>query len=306
MLGTLIRKEIDEALLSLRFLFGTLLCLVLIPLGVFVSSKEYEQRRVTYQESVRLYSERARGEVSTGMQAEGYRPPSALSVLSQGLEPFLPSKVTTSPDGDFRVAKDMETGNPDSFLFGKVDLLFNIGFVLSLLGLIFTFNSISGEKESSALRLIMANPVPRWQIIAAKMIGNSLVLIIPFLASLLIGVLILSLSGAGIVFTGPFLPSLAIVIAVSLLFILAMCNLGLLISTLTHRSITSMIIAFFVWTVLVLSWPRISPMIATVLAPVKSQQVHLAEKTMVRQAAERDLDRARREMFDRIVVGETA
>ncbi len=45
MLKVLIKKEVLEALLSLRFLIGTLLCLVLIPLGLFVSTKEYEQRR---------------------------------------------------------------------------------------------------------------------------------------------------------------------------------------------------------------------------------------------------------------------
>jgi hypothetical protein len=62
-----------------------------------------------------------------------------------------------------------------------------------------------------------------------------------------------------------------------------------------------MVAAFFVWTVLVLSWPRISPMIATILYPVKSQQVHNSEKLMVRQNIEQELDRARRELFDKIV-----
>src|SRR4030042_5958348 len=133
MLKTLIRKEIHEALLSFRFLFGTLLCLVLIPLGVFISSREYQQRRIEYQESVRLYTERTQGQVYSNMEAVGFRPPSLLSVLSLGLEPFLPSKVTTPPDGDFRAGKDVEVGNPDSLLFGKVDLLFNIGFIISLL-----------------------------------------------------------------------------------------------------------------------------------------------------------------------------
>ena len=213
MLRTLIRKEVHESLLSFRFLFGALLCLVLIPLGIFISSREYEQKRVDYQEALRLYTERTQGQVYSNMEAVGFRPPSVLSVLSLGLEPFLPSKVTTSPDGDFRAEKDVEVGNPDSLLFGKVDLLFNIGFVISLLGLIFTFNSVSGEKESSALRLIMANSVPRWQIIVAKMIGNYLVLVIPFVLSLVIGVLILSLSGGAAVFSGQLLPALAVVFA---------------------------------------------------------------------------------------------
>ncbi len=253
---------------------------------------------------MKLDAERHRGFVPADMEAEGFRPPSILSVLSLGLEPFLPNKVTTSPDGDFKLEKEPETANPDSLLFGKVDLLFNIGFVLSLLGLIFCFNAISGEKENSTLRLIMANSVPRWQIITAKLVGHYAVLVIPLFISLMAGVLILSLTGPFAVFSGPFLPSLAIFVGASLLFVLAVCNLGLLISTLTHRSITSMVTVFFVWTVLVLSWPRISPMIATILSPVKSQQVYLAEKAMIRQNIEKELDGARRETFDRIVTGQ--
>jgi len=44
MLGILIKKEIIETILDLRFVIVTLLCVVLIPLGMYVSIKDYEQR----------------------------------------------------------------------------------------------------------------------------------------------------------------------------------------------------------------------------------------------------------------------
>jgi ABC-type transport system involved in multi-copper enzyme maturation permease subunit len=301
MLKTLIKKEIFEALLSFRFLFGTLSCLILIPIGIYVNMKEYEQRRVEYQEIERLYQERSAGQVYINVQAEGYRPPSILSVFSFGLESFLPNKVVTSENGDYQISKEQGIGNPESSLFGKADFLFNVGFIISLLGLIFTFNSISGEKEDATLRLVMSNPVPRWQVILAKMIGNYAVLIIPFLISVVVGLILLNTSGVVSIFIhGLFLP-FALILLVTLAFILAMCNLGLLISTLTHRSIISMITLLFIWTALVLSWPKISPMIATILYPVKPQQVNNSEKQLARQNLENELDRARRELFDDIV-----
>lgn len=79
MLRTLIKKEILEAFLSLRFLIATLLCLVLIPLGTYVNSKDYEQRLADYQEAVRLYQQRVQGNLGWDFQAEGYGASTELS-----------------------------------------------------------------------------------------------------------------------------------------------------------------------------------------------------------------------------------
>ncbi len=101
MLKTIIKKEILEAIFSLRFLIATLLCFVLIPLGMYVNMKEYEQRLADYQEAVRLYQQRSEGNIPWDFQAEGYRPPSVLSIFSVGLEYFFPNKIVTSRGGAF-------------------------------------------------------------------------------------------------------------------------------------------------------------------------------------------------------------
>jgi ABC-type transport system involved in multi-copper enzyme maturation permease subunit len=304
MLKTIIKKEILDSFLSFRFLFGTLLCLVLVPLGMYVNVKEYEQRLADYQESVRLYQARSEGEVYPNFEAEGFRPPSVLSIFALGLEYFLPNKAVTRPNGDFQVARGQGLDNAESFLFGKLDFLFNVTFVLSLLGLIFSFNSISGEKEEATLRLTMSNPVPRWQVILAKIVGSYTALLVPFLLSLLVGLIILNLSGAAPVFSENLLPTFILVLLVTLIFMFSVCNLGVLISALTHRSITSMVTVLFVWTVLVLSWPKVSPMIASIVDPVKSQQVHDFQKLLARQNLEKEWDRARRELFDKVITAD--
>ena len=60
MLKTLIKKEITETILDLRFVIATLLCVVLIPLGMYVSLKDYEQRLREYQTSIQQYEQRSR------------------------------------------------------------------------------------------------------------------------------------------------------------------------------------------------------------------------------------------------------
>lgn len=283
MILTIIKKEILEAVQSFRFLIATLLCLFLIPLGMYVNLKEYEKRLADYQESVRLYEERSKGNIGSDFSAEGYRPPSVLSIFSVGLEYFLPNKIVTSRNGNVRTSNEQGINNPQSLLFGKVDLLFNVSYVISLLALIFTFSTITGEKEDGTFRLIMSNPVPRWQILVAKMAGNYLVLLVPFSLSVLIALLILAASGTVPVFSSGVLPSVLAILLITLVFILAMFNLGILISSLTHRSITSIVALLFIWAILVLSLPKISPMIAEIIYPVKSQQVFNMQKAMARE-----------------------
>ena len=301
MLATIIRKEILEAALSLRFLIAMLLCLVLIPLGTYVNLKEYEQRRSDHQESTQLYQQRSKGNISHNFPAEGYRPPSVLSIFATGLEYFLPNKVVTSRDGNVRMLDESGISNPESLLFGKTDLLFNVSVILSLLAFIFTFNMVSGEREEGTLRLMMSNPVPRWQILLGKLIGNYLVFLIPFLLSIIIALLILSTSGSVALFSLQMLPSFLTILLASLLFILSMFMLGMLISTLTYRSITSMVVLLFLWTILALSLPKISPMLAEVIYPVKSQQVLDLQKRLIRRDIEKELDQKLRELYDQVV-----
>jgi len=217
-----------------------------------------------------------------------------------GLEYFLPNKVVTSRNG-IRMTYELGVSNPQSLLFGKADLLFSVSVVISLLAFIFTFNVISGEKEEGTLRLMMSNPVPRWQILLGKLIGNYAVFLIPFLLSIIIALMVLNISGSVPLFSAKIFPAFLVIFSASVLFILAMFMLGMLVSTLTHRSITSIVVLLFVWTVLILAVPKISPMLAEVLYPVKSQQVANLQKELARKSLERELDQKLRELYDRIV-----
>ena len=50
MLETLMREEITEIILDLRFWFVAVLFLILLPLGMFVSRKDYEIWLANYQQ----------------------------------------------------------------------------------------------------------------------------------------------------------------------------------------------------------------------------------------------------------------
>jgi ABC-type transport system involved in multi-copper enzyme maturation permease subunit len=300
MLGTLVRKEIIETILDLRFTIVTLLCVVLIPLGMYVSRKDYEQRLADYQQEHQMYRNHY-GKLTDmyNPEAHGYRPPSALSIFAMGLDPFMPDRVVTSKSGLFRTAKRADIDNPESLLFGKADLLFNVSFVVSLAALIFTFNCISGEKERGTLRQMISNSIPRSQILLSKIAGNYITLLIPFVVSLLIALIVLDASPDISILSSHVWPVFLIIVLVTLLFILAMVTLGICLSTLTRSSITAIVMLLLAWVILVLAVPKVSPMIAKIICPIESRSVISLRKQIASEDIKEQFNQKRRELFDK-------
>jgi len=308
MLVTLILKEIHETITTGKFFIATLLCIILIPLGIYVTLKDYEQRLMDYRNAQQLYQERSEGRVNATFKAEGYRPPSPLSVFAEGLGLFLPNKAVTSRrTGVFRdpssiegvvdISNDSGLRNPLSVLFGKIDFMFNVGFVLSIFALIFTFAGITSEKEQGTLKLIMSNSVPRWSILLAKIIGNFIVFLIPFLISFLIGLVILSLSGVFPITEIEILSAIIVILAVTVLFLFCMFTFGMLISASMHHSMTSIITVLFIWVLFVLVIPKLSPMVAQVIHPVESEEVLINQIRNTRTSIEDELSAREDDLF---------
>jgi ABC-type transport system involved in multi-copper enzyme maturation permease subunit len=301
MLKTLIRKEITEIILDLRFVIATLLCVVLIPLGMYVSIKDYEQRLQEYQTSVQQYEKRSKESMYSGdFGAEGYRPPSPLSVFSGGLKGKLNMKVTTQYDGNYHIENLSQDENLQAVLFGKIDFAFIVGTVLSLLALIFTFRTVTGEKESGTLRLIVAGNVPRWKIIFSKIVGGYCIFLIPVLLSFTVGLLFLNRSEV-LSLSAQNYGTIFLVLVTVLLFLFCIFSMGVLVSALTHSSIVSMIGVLFAWVLLVLVIPKMSPMIAQVVCPVLSRQVVDTEKAMVLGEIGREKEKTEAELYKKVL-----
>ena len=299
MLGTLIKKEIIETILDLRFWIVTALFLILIPLGMYVSRKDYERRLANYQREHQMYRQHYGKDVGASVEAQGFRPPSMLSIFALGLDRFMPDKAITSRSGLVRAAKEPGIDNPESLLFGKADYLFNVSFIVSLAALIFTFNRISGEREKGTLRLMISCSARRGVVLLAKIVGNYLVLLVPFIIAFLAALIILNASSVvSVPSTGLWL-ALLVIILITLLFILVMVSLGICVSTLTHGSVASIMMLFLVWVMAVLGIPKISPMIAEAVYPVESRNVVDLAQRIAREDIEREFNEKKSELFRR-------
>jgi ABC-type transport system involved in multi-copper enzyme maturation permease subunit len=289
MLKTLIKKEITAAIFDLRFVIAALLCVVLIPLGMHVSRKDYEHRLSAYQVKHQEYRQRHGKGVEPNTEAQAFRPPSVMSIFASGVDPFMPDKITTVRSGLFRTTKESIIDNPSSLLFGKVDFIFSVVFIISLAALIFTFNSFSGEREMGTLRLVIANSVPRSRILLAKVVGNYIALSIPFIISILVALLILDASPDVSIISSSVWPSLLVIMGVTFLFMLCMVSLGLCISAFTRNSMDSIVLAFFVWAIIAITVPKVSPMVAGVLYPLEGANVFDTNKRLVAEDIDHEL-----------------
>ena len=272
MLKHLVLKEIQEIVTNSRWLFVLLICVVLIPLGLYVSSKEYEQNKAAYEDAKQMYEDRNKDNKRMEFVAEGYVPPSPLSIFSSGLSGSLPNKITTDSHGVWRIENDYGINNPVALLFGKIDFYFIVTIILSLLAFMVTFNSISGEKENGTLRLIVANAVPRWKIILAKIAGSYSVFLVSFLTGVIAGLVLVTLTTSVPILSAGYSPRSPVIMIISLFFLFILFNIGILFSIKTRNSGASITASLLLWVLIAIIIPKVSPMIAQIVYPIKTKR----------------------------------
>ena len=284
MLMTMIQKEIMHHILSVRFVALLVMCLLLVPLTLTTNYRNYRQNLVDYQEAVKL-ANIEETKMNPGMPLDPevevskiFLRPTPLSVFANGLADALPSHLGMTRNG-------ITQGTPAlvsslSYLLGHLDFLFVVGTVFSLLALLFTFDAVAGEREAGTLRITLANSLPRDLFLWSKLIGGYVVFIVPFLVSLLFGLLILVWQGFPLDEPEIF-PRVLGLTLISLLYIGVFFAIGTVISTYLDNSKTALIIAFTVWVFAVLITPRVGFLAAKLIAPTRTpQSVYLAKTAM--------------------------
>lgn len=301
MFKTLLLKEIHESVINFRFWLVTVLCLLLIPFGLYIASKDYQSRLKEIQNEQNQYLDKVQGKVNEGIQAEGYFIPSPLSILSLGFRDYLPYKAVTSRDGFAKTERKQQDSNIQSVMFGKIDFVFIVTNFLSLLALIFTFGCISSEAESGTLKLQVANQVPRWKIILAKIFGNYIVFLAPFLISVIIGLIVIQIVAGVNFLSAQYAGTLVFVLLFSMVFLLMYFNLGIWASVISRNTITSIIILLFIWIVITLGIPRISPMVAQIISPVPTEEVFRKEVQSLKSQIMDERNQKSRELLEKLV-----
>jgi ABC-type transport system involved in multi-copper enzyme maturation permease subunit len=294
MLKTIIKKEVLETVFSYRFPLFAVICLLLIPLGMTVNQANYAKRVRDYSEQVRLADEAASAikiqDVMAGTVAiKGFRRPAPLSVFTQGFESTLPRYYDFTQDG----FKPGESASDDESILsvqGKVDFVFLIQMVISLIALLFASDMVSGEKEAGTLRATLANRLPRDTLLAGKIGGGYLALWVPFLVAFLAGAVVLMLAAFPL-FAGGTGGRVLLIFLTTSLFVLTYFTIGIAVSTSTAKARTSLVAILIIWAAFQLIIPKLGDMVARLVYPVRTDtEVSLQKSLLIRSL---DMDQAK-------------
>ena len=278
------------------------------PLNFHINYHHYLKRQVDYQETLKDENSKAEADQpwkqrkTTDPNLEVSKlilKPTPLSVFATGLESALPSYLGMSRNGIQRGEAALSTA-PIAFLLGHLDFVFVVSTVFSLLALLFTFDAVAGEREAGTLRITLANALPRDIFLWSKLIGGYLVFIVPFLVSLLIGLLVIVWQGFPLAEPDVF-PRVLGLVLVSLLYIGVFFAIGAVISIYFDSSKTALIVAFTVWVFAVLILPRVGFLAAQIIAPTSTAESVYREKAAQRAELHAALEMKRGEILGRLI-----
>ncbi len=239
------RKEILENITTYRFFMLMALLLVLIIVSLIVSYGDYRLRVENYN-------------VLKPMGTETDRvilPPQPLSIFAKGLDANLGRLYNLSVLG-IEVHSSQQSINRLFSLFAVPDMLFVIRVILAFIAVLFSFDTISGEKEQGTLKLMLAVGAKRGEIIAAKLLGRFVLVFVPFALLFLGGALLVSLLPD--VAAGPsYWGGIALIGAASAVYVMIWIALGAFVSTLVHRSAVAMVAGLAFWVTFVFVIPNL-------------------------------------------------
>ena len=290
MIWHIIKRELYDNLNSLRFALTTVLLLSLMLTNAVVYLREHPKRIQEYRDGVAEYENRLTSYAADSLyklaeQGPGnlYKKPSPLHFCAEASEAFL----SKSAQGSYHRwgAGTLESfwilaypsSNPNLYNIRpdvtKLDWGFIIGYVLSLVALLFTFDAISTERERGTLRLMLANSIPRHTVLIGKFLGGLISISIPFTLAVLMNLLVISTSGdvhLNIEAWG----RLGIIYFIALLYTCLFLGLGLLVSARVQRSAVSLVVLLLVWTTVVVFMPSTLASIANGLSssPMSSDE----------------------------------
>lgn len=291
MLRDIITKEIQDTIMSPRFVFTFLLCTILILISVYTGINTYQADQKEYSAAVALnrknLENQANYQTLAGVGVKINRAPQVLSTVVSGVQEAVGRQASVNIAFDPSLADSKYSSNPIFAVFGALDLSFIVKIVLSLFAILFTFDAIVGEKERGTLKLALSNKVPRDRLILGKAIGGFISLLIPLVIPMVLGLIIIMIY-PNISLSGQDWGRLGLIFLMFLLYLSVFFTLGLFVSSRTSRSSTSFLLLLFIWVTFVTIIPKAAVMAAGQIKPIPSVHEITAQKDAYLQEIQKE------------------
>jgi ABC-type transport system involved in multi-copper enzyme maturation permease subunit len=254
LIKTIVRKEFLDHLLSFKFIACVLVGLVLTIISTVVLAGNYRDRLDDCDKGMaRAENALTRVPVYSYLEVDIYKKPSPLSIIVPGIESRVGDSATITHREIPVSLKGGLVKNEFSTIFSFFDLSSIVVTIFTILAILLSYNSISGEKEEGTLSLALSNAVPRARFLAGKALGGIISLAVPLTLCFLVAALILVLS-KGVELDREFFASYFLIYLFSLIYLTSVLLIGIFVSSRTRSSFQSLIIllAFYLFSVFLL------------------------------------------------------
>lgn len=292
MLRTVLKRELLHNLYSLRFLISLALLIGVFVAGsvAFVRSQalameKYRETQTAFTNAMKADAAANATRLAVSRRTLSLRPRDN-GFISGAKEKYLPNALAFSAWNAFSFANRSGSANPFLKKFDELDWASIAALIVSFMALLFTFDAVSGEKETKTLALSLANPVSRATVLLGKYLSAILsvgaIVVAGILISLLT-VLVLGQTGAGAGLAAEALGFLVVAALLAATF----AALGLLASVVARSSNVSLLLSLSFWLAFVVIIPNSSTFFAKNLFPI--ERTESVEKRV--QAAFEDLNK---------------
>lgn len=291
---------LKDYLTSLRLLIGFVIIVFLMASGALIYSQRYQQEILDYRGNIIDVDSRIRDESGSlagvvTMEYGAYRQPSPLQFVVDGGEETMPNKIPFTVN--LRMSPEREGGGNYMLPpFEGIDWDFITRVILSFMAIALTYDAISGERSRGTLRLIMSNPVPRDKLITGKFLAALAALVFPLLLGAVISLAIVTTYG-GISIGEADLARVGAHLVLSIAYIAVFVLLGLIISIVSRKSSSSLVILLLIWVCLVISIPGMARPVSVISMELRSrkdfeQEVSRLLESVMREYEGRDVSHA--------------
>ncbi|GBC81086.1 hypothetical protein HRbin10_00191 [bacterium HR10] len=294
------RMEIAANIRNLKALAALVILIALFLISAHLLAQDYQQRLVNWTANQTAQRDPIVGGVVRYELRGGHfyeslgvghdppmPPPTSLAVLVKGLEGDLDRPVT--------LATTILIGQPQEAAIRALspipDLAFVVKIIVSLLALFLSVDVLTREKEAATLRMVLANPLSRRHVLLGKMLGASASLLVPMVVAYASAVVFLSVI-YGLFRNESEIMRLLLIGLGSAIYGLAFVHFGLLISTITTRTRTAVILGAFFWAAVVIVLPEGMTRVAEVFSPAPTYtqtraRIEQARRQILREAEAR-------------------
>jgi len=252
MLINLILKELKNNLTSLRFLLTLVLTLIMIIISTFIFVGQYHEKLTDFRELENKKNEQLIDNSNNlsslaSQQQTIHLSPTRMELIAEGGIKHLPKMFRVST---FQIYEPEFVSTENNFMnrFTNIDWTFIIAFLLSFFAILLTYDAATGEKSDGTLRLLLSHSVSRSTVISSKYLSALITIVIPLILGIILSLLLAAFFGQ-VAYSSLEIAKIIFYTIAALFYLSIFMLFGLLVTSLTKNSVTSIIILLFIWVI---------------------------------------------------------